>query len=521
MGTTRFILVIQGICAVIALCCAGFFGAGGWIWGGGFALLFLVAGLIIAASVSKPLVGLSAFAASAAKGDFKTTCPKLAGEVAEVAASVEKLVTELKKSKGLSKGILEGLPTPYLLVDENEKTIASNKACMEMVEIDTPPEVQYGRTLAEIFYNDPTRTTAVGRSIREGQVFRNLEVTIAGHKGGKRHVLANVFPLYDLDGRCIGGLCIYLDMTSIKDKEEHICSQNELILAAADKAAQISRQLTESARNLTGQVSEAESAVARQRDNTAQVATSMEQMNAAILDVARGASTAAGLAENASGKAQEGASVLSEMRQRMERVAVQAGELKNDMADLGRQAEGIGAVTSVITDIADQTNLLALNAAIEAARAGDAGRGFAVVADEVRKLAEKTMSATKEVSEAVAGIRRSVEKSVGGTEAAASAVQESSRRMEASGVILEEIVGLTNQTADSVRGIAAAAEEQSASSETVAARVDDIASEAGQSAQAMHEAADAVKGVVRMASDLDAVVADLEKHVPETCETKS
>ena len=85
--------------------------------------------------------------------------PKLAGDMADVVASLEKVVTELKKSKGLSKGILDGLPTPYLLVDENEKTIASNKACMEMVEIDTPPEVQYGRTLAEIFYNDPVITS--------------------------------------------------------------------------------------------------------------------------------------------------------------------------------------------------------------------------------------------------------------------------------------------------------------------------------------------------------------------------
>ena len=59
MGTTRLILAIQGICAVIALCCAGLFGAGGWIWGGGFALLFLVAGLIIASRLSQPLAELS------------------------------------------------------------------------------------------------------------------------------------------------------------------------------------------------------------------------------------------------------------------------------------------------------------------------------------------------------------------------------------------------------------------------------------------------------------------------------
>ena len=38
------------------------------------------------------------------------------------------------------------------------------------------------------------------------------------------------------------------------------------------------------------------------------------------------------------------------------------------MGLLGQQAEGIGQILNVISDIADQTNLLALNAAIEAAR---------------------------------------------------------------------------------------------------------------------------------------------------------
>ena len=94
------------------------------------------------------------------------------------------------------------------------------------------------------------------------------------------------------------------------------------------------------------------------------------------------------------------------------------------MDTLSGQAEGIGQIMGVISDIADQTNLLALNAAIEAARAGEAGRGFAVVADEVRKLAEKTMAATHEVGQVISGIQEGTRKSASGVDLSINTIQE-------------------------------------------------------------------------------------------------
>ena len=121
----------------------------------------------------------------------------------------------------------------------------------------------------------------------------------------------------------------------------------------------------------------------------AETATAMEEMNATVLEVAKNASQAAGTSDGARQKAQEGSGIVGRVVTDIAQVQKQSQALKQDMEGLGKQAEGIGHIMNVISDIADQTNLLALNAAIEAARAGDAGRGFAVVADEVRKLAKR------------------------------------------------------------------------------------------------------------------------------------
>ncbi len=92
--------------------------------------------------------------------------------------------------------------------------------------------------------------------------------------------------------------------------------------------------------------------------------------------------------------------------------------------ELAQTAATITSITKTIKDISAQTNLLALNAAIEAARAGEQGRGFSVVADEVRQLAQRTESATSEISVLVETISSSVGNAVGMLEASVSEAHE-------------------------------------------------------------------------------------------------
>jgi methyl-accepting chemotaxis protein len=179
------------------------------------------------------------------------------------------------------------------------------------------------------------------------------------------------------------------------------------------------------------------------------------------------------------------------------------------MDGLGKQAESIGGIMGVITDIADQTNLLALNAAIEAARAGDAGRGFAVVADEVRKLAEKTMEATKNVEGNISAIQRSAEANVATTRATVKVVGETVDTTRRAGEALSEIVELSAQTSANIQSIATAAEEQSAASEEISRSTGEINEVASGTSQAMHESAQAVGDLARLAGELRRVMDDM------------
>lgn len=114
----------------------------------------------------------------------------------------------------------------------------------------------------------------------------------------------------------------------------------------------------------------------------------------------------ASAAEQLSASIQEIGRMVTEAHNINQGAGAQAEITSSSVNSLHEAANKIGDVVTLITTIAGQTNMLALNATIEAARAGEAGKGFAVVAGEVKTLANQTSKATEDIRQQVDAIQQ-------------------------------------------------------------------------------------------------------------------
>ena len=286
----------------------------------------------------------------------------------------------------------------------------------------------------------------------------------------------------------------------------------EGMLHAASRLEGVVKAITDASGALSTQVDLSSKGAEQQSARASETATAMEEMNSTVTEVARNAAEAATSADHARLRATDGADVVSQVVSGIGHAQEQATELKEDMNALGKQAESTGQILGVISDIADQTNLLALNAAIEAARAGEAGRGFAVVADEVRKLAEKTMSATREVGQAITEIQNGTRKNVGHVEQVVNRIDEATALAGASGEALQEIVSLVETTSNQVRSIATAAEQQSATSEEINRSVEEVNRISAATSEAMRLSASSVAELTGQAQVLRELIESMKNE---------
>ena len=278
----------------------------------------------------------------------------------------------------------------------------------------------------------------------------------------------------------------------LADMSRAVNLSNSTLQGAFGSAARTSeavRSESETVADLTTQTAQAAADSAAQADA---VAGAAEQVSINVQTVAAGADEMGSAIREISSNANEAARVAQE--------ATEAAAATTETVEkLGKSSKEIDDVIHTITAIAEQTNLLALNATIEAARAGEAGKGFAVVAGEVKDLAAETAKATDDITGRIAKIQDD-------TDSAVTAIRR-----------ISEIISQIN---DFQTTIAAAVEQQTATTNEMARSVTEaasgsstIATNIGQFAGAASHAVEPLNALAATASDLQSKAADLRAEL--------
>jgi len=265
---------------------------------------------------------------------------------------------------------------------------------------------------------------------------------------------------------------------------------------------QTSNELSKASAQMAKSADEVATASERQSDSASGMAAAIEEMTVGIDEISRNASAAAQRSEQSGALASEGGQVVRRSVEEMERIANSVNQTASVIRALGEQSGRISNIVNAISEIAEQTNLLALNAAIEAARAGESGRGFAVVADEVRKLAERTASATREITDMVEAIQTGTEKAVVTMESGVEQVREGVGLTKRAGQSMDEINSGAHSVVEFVADISHALREQSSASAEIAQNVDAIAHMAESNSMAVRRAARTAAELERMSATL-------------------
>lgn len=220
------------------------------------------------------------------------------------------------------------------------------------------------------------------------------------------------------------------------------------VIDGANLISQVSGQVASTAQSMS-------QATTEQAASLEETTAAIEQMSASIAQNTENAKMTDGIAKQSSDDAKKGGEAVSSTVKAMRAIAEKIG---------------------IIDDIAYRTDLLALNAAIEAARAGEHGMGFAVVAAEVRKLAERSQVAAQEIGELASS---------------------SVKTAEDAGALLLTMLPSIQKTAELVREITYASNEQSSGVNQISTAMSQLNQTTQQNAAASEQlsaAADQMNG---------------------------
>lgn len=285
--------------------------------------------------------------------------------------------------------------------------------------------------------------TVLRRTDEIGDLARSIQSMVEGLRGVIRQIGA--------------------DVSVLSASSQQLLSSSDAMASGAETAADRVNSISAATEQINASSTAVAGAMRQTTGRLSAVSAAAEQMTATITGIA---------------------SVTEKARRVTTAGSEQASGVSQQMDHLASAATEIGKVTETIIAISSQINLLALNAAIEAARAGAAGKGFAVVANEIKDLAQQTASATEDIKSRVDGVQSTASLGISS---------------------IREIAGVVLHVGELVNSIAAAVEQQSATTRHIASNIAESSTDVGDAAVRVGETTSALAEIARGMSDVSQV----------------
>jgi len=174
-----------------------------------------------------------------------------------------------------------------------------------------------------------------------------------------------------------------------------------LVSDSAKNVTNASGIIGDSTENITMAVSEINSGITGQAEDSQNCLSQMDDLSQKINLVNDSIRTIKNLTDHTKSQIKYGIQTMGNLSEQTDASTNISIHVVENILLLGTKLSAIKDIIKTISDMSEQTNLLSLNASIEAARAGNAGKGFAVVAEEIRKLADVSQNSVAEIKKVV------------------------------------------------------------------------------------------------------------------------
>ena len=321
-----------------------------------------------------------------------------------------------------------------------------------------------------------------------------------------------------------------------------------------DEVGRISRALSRLLEEMTKVVGEIKSksnnvmnAADALNNDAIETATTIEQVDNAVHEIAQGASSQAEetqkatenvivmgdmvrethdeikkllkYAENMKESTGYAKNILTQLEEINKRAEEYIDVIANQTNTTNESALRISEATKLITSIAEETNLLSLNASIEAARAGEQGRGFAVVAAEIQKLAEQSNESARQIEDIIQVLLSDSEKAVETMYDVKEIIRAQSEQVEQTDTAFDQINDGVKQSIEGINHISEKAEQLDEARVNVVDVVQNLTAIAEENAAGAQETSASVAEVTSIVEDISSKSQALKEIAKELDES--